>query len=78
MPKRTRPARRLHPIFEEWSLLALVKLSHNGYSYYTLRDVRSGATVATKRFMQDWSGTVHRPIEELFNTNPEQSEEEQS
>ena len=78
MPKRTRPARRLHPIFEECSLLDLVKLSNNGYSYYTLRDVRSGATVATKRFMQYWSGTVHRPIEELFNTNPEQSEEEQS
>ena len=76
MPKRTRPA-PLHPIFEEWSLLDLVKLSNNGYSYYTLRDVRSGATVATKRFMQYWSGTVHRPIDELF-TNPEQSEEEQS
>ena len=76
MPKRTRPA-PLHPIFEEWSLDQLVKMSNNGYSYYTLRDVRSGATVATKRFMQYWSGTVHRPIDELF-TNPEQSEEEQS
>ena len=77
MPKRTRVA-PLHPIFEEWSLDELVKMSNNGYSYYTLRDIRSGATVATKRFMQYWSGTVHRPIEELFNTNPEQPAEEQS
>ena len=77
MPKRTRPA-PLHPIFEEWSLDQLVKMSNNGYSYYTLRDVRSGATVATKRFMQYWSGTVHRPIDELFNTQPEQPEEEES
>ena len=77
MPKRTRPA-PLHPIFEEWTLDELVKLSNGGYSYFTLRDVRSGATAATKRMMQYWSGTVHRPIEELFNTNPEQPEEEQS
>jgi len=77
MPKRTHPA-PLHPIFEEWSLDQLVKMSNNGYSYYTLRDVRSGATVATRRFQQYWSGTVHRPIEELFNTNPEQPTEEQS
>ena len=77
MPKRTRPA-PLHPIFEEWSLDELVKMSNNGYSYFTLRDIRSGATVATKRMMQYWSGTVHRPIEELFNTNPEQPAEEQS
>ena len=77
MPKRTRPA-PAHPIFEAWSLGELVKMSNNGYSYYTLRDIRSGATVATKRFMQYWSGTVHRPIEELFTTNPEQPEEEES
>jgi len=76
MPKRTRPASRLHPIFEEWSLGELVKLSNGGYSYYTLRDIRSGAAQATKRFQQYWSGTVHRPIEELFNTNPEQQEEQ--
>ena len=75
MPKRTRPASRLHPIFEEWSLGELVKLSNGGYSYYTLRDIRSGATQATKRMMQYWSGTVHRPIDELF-TNPEQQEEQ--
>ena len=77
MPKRTRPASRLHPIFDEWSLGELVKLSNGGYSYFTLRDIRSGATQATKRMMQYWSGTVHRPIDELFNTNPEQQEEQE-
>ena len=77
MPKRTRPA-PAHPIFEAWSLGELVKLSNGGYSYYTLRDIRSGAAQATKRFQQYWSSTVHRPIDELFDTHPEQSEEEQS
>ena len=77
MPKRTRPASRLHPIFDEWSLGELVKLSNGGYSYFTLRDIRSGAAQATKRMMQYWSGTVHRPIDELFNTNPEQQEEQE-
>ena len=54
MPKRTRPA-PAHPIFEAWSLGELVKLSNGGYSYYTLRDIRSGAAQATKRFQQYWS-----------------------
>lgn len=67
MPKRTRTA-PLHPIFEEWTLDELVKLSNGGYSYFTLRDIRSGAAQATRRMMQYWSGTVHRPIDELFNT----------
>lgn len=67
MPKRTRTA-PLHPIFSEWTLDELVKLSNGGYSYFTLRDIRSGAAQATRRMMQYWSGTVHRPIDELFNT----------
>jgi len=75
MPKRTRPA-PAHPIFEAWSLGELVKLSNGGYSYYTLRDIRSGAAQATKRFQQYWSSTVHRPIDELFDTHPEQQEEQ--
>ena len=76
MPKRTRPA-PAHPIFEAWSLGELVKLSNGGYSYYTLRDIRSGAAQATKRFQQYWSSTVHRPIDELFDTHPEQQEEQE-
>ena len=75
MPKRTRPA-PAHPIFEAWSLGELVKLSNGGYSYYTLRDIRSGAAQATKRFQQYWSSTVHRLIDELFDTHPEQQEEQ--
>ena len=76
MPKRTRPASRLHPIFDEWSLGEQVKLLNRGYSYFTLRDIRSGAAQATKRFQQYWSSTVHRPIDELFDTHPEQPAEE--